>query len=385
MKIDVPFLYLADVVARGRRKPQRVRLLSQGAFEVRELAGRDVPLAAVVECPRHSADSRPVPPEHRRLEYRLLDGKLVRPVEICVGDGHAPWERVTPANVADVLERWRAHALAAVEGFQFQRHNRVHVPFLLGSPQWSGPILPEAAAEGMRREWDDKEARAARLAGVLAGRVAVVDGVLYGPTLGPVWVVANSAVHEGVRDGHDRWRTRHYLQLHHEAALLDDESRRNAYRLDKLAEAEAHLQRRFEAARADGFVGERVGRVVELHPERLPGDDLGRALLAAARATANSCDGILARMPTAAIRAYADLRDTLASADGEAVDQMTFDSVLVLACELRDHVRAYTGRAVRDDPVAAFERRLAVARGAAPEEPQAVVLGADDLRQMGLM
>lgn len=364
--LEVPFVYKATIIRPRHRNPEHVRLIGRLPVKVRAVTDTEAPVAARAHVRRSwrsvYGSGATDGPTDLPFEYRVLAGRLMKPLHLDLGRERDEWEPVRRGEAQAVLDLWQARALAARAGAAPVTRALVSDWMV---PAWSHhepPFFDERLLE--HREWlaDDRAAREALVREALEFGSAFVDGILHVPTKGPVLVakVASPSAY-GAAPRHAA------VEVEPEGGQIHLAAAAKAFRADRLAEAEAAAMRLAHEAGVDMSV-RHLGRLEVLYPAAFTEDDTARALHSACAAALQSVRNCILTMPTAAIRCYADLVDAVEASDGTP-GGLEFDTLLMLATDVRDRdVRAHPY--LRDHavwhPVSKFERRLEAARVAMP-------------------
>lgn len=368
MEIEIPFLYRAVVLRPRRRAEETVTLIGRERVEIPEMGGQDAPIVARFR-PR---DGERVGKTWRSTDYRLVPGGLAKPYVPATPPG-----QVTVATSQALFEAWTRNCLSVGRPGGRAAHQTLVQDWLSPTPiYFDAPVSDERGFEVRRWTSNGRASALDRITRAVApgGGLVFVDGVLHVPSLGPCWTVRDDYRRAG-----DQYENYVSLNAAPELADVRDSDMVRTYAAARHAEAAAAAASRAQAKGwplrepGNGTLSARAG---SFHQRD---DDM--ALLAVARNMASSMEQIVGKLPTGAIRDYADLKDTIrvASMPGAALPETLLPLVRVVDASWSRHVGGGRVGGTAND-LLAYDLR----GGRDPEAADLPEIGIDDLRDMGL-
>ena len=307
MRIEVPFTFRATAVLPRRQREETVTLLGREVIDIPEFTGADAPVVAQFK-PDTAIPHAGLQGEE--VDYRRVGGGLLRPARmkgISPQAGNRVTLRITTTQtIQQDLAAWSDLALQLGPGHQ-PGLGETLTPWGRDytHEQILAPIVEEADFVVRRHTGDNREATVARIRrSAEAGSLAFIDGVLHQHTEGPCWVlrpdvqVSHNPLGYGVK----------VIAAPELGSLLGDSFLR-AYGAARYHEMMA-VGRELARSKGQQFIGQPSGqcRVFEGMP---PQREDHFALVETAFTVIASMASILGKLPTKAIREFADLKDIL--------------------------------------------------------------------------
>lgn len=388
MRVDVPFLYSAHVVAPRQRRHRVVSVLGRERFEIPEFSAREAPVVARMAWnPRVRGEVLPA----RGAAYRLLPGAAVpglcaKPLEVEFHADdrwrHAPWDPVPADRLRPLLDAW-ARGVVEPGGAGLAIFD---APFQAASRAWhAAPVLQEGHRGRERWLWHDRDLVLERLRAAMRG-AAVVDGLVHAASRGPCW-------HVELRSDWERGAPfPRQIALVRACGELAGAREGNG----RLFEAGAGEDAAREARRIAGQMGhvdvpvQVRGRVEVVRPDLFEQSLLGPRAVEAAGVLLDSVGGALPAMEAESIRLYAEIKLALRGAEKIDAPHAAFEDLAAMAADLHaTWLRGNGGAPPRgkEDPMPRFFERTGiappVAPWAAPDRDGAVRFTPEDLADLG--